>query len=47
MEQRGILHRIEEDLADNWVEALADEGVHSIEHFLAKHLAFLAYLDEA
>ena len=47
MEERGILHRIEEDLAENWVEALAGEGVQSIEHFLAKHLAFLAYLDEA
>jgi hypothetical protein len=47
MEERGILHRIEEDLAGNWVEALANEGVQSIEHFLAKHLAFLAFLDEA
>jgi hypothetical protein len=47
MEDRGILHHIEEDLSENWVEALADEGVQSIEHYLAKHLAFLAYLDEA
>jgi hypothetical protein len=46
MDDRGILHRIEEDLAESWVEALADEGVQCIEHYLAKHLAFLAYLDE-
>ena len=47
MEDSGILHRIEDDLSESWVEALADEGVQSIEHYLAKHLAFLAFLDES
>jgi hypothetical protein len=47
MDERGILHRIEDDLADTWVEDLAAHGVHSIEAYLAKHLAFLTYLDEA
>jgi hypothetical protein len=47
MEDRGILHRIEDDLTDTWVEDLASQGVQSIETYLAKHLAFLAFLDES
>lgn len=47
METSGNLHRIEDDLRVDWVEALAGEGVQAIEAYLAKHLAFLAYLDEA
>jgi hypothetical protein len=47
MEDRGILHRIEDDLTDTWVEDLAARGVQSIETYLAKHLAFLAFLDES
>jgi hypothetical protein len=47
MEDRGTLHRIEDDLTDTWVEDLASAGVQSIEAYLAKHLAFLTYLDEA
>ena len=47
MEDRGILHRIEDDLTDTWVEDLATEGVDAIEAYLAKHLAFLTFLDES
>jgi hypothetical protein len=47
MEERGILHRIEDDLSETWVEDLAGDGVQAIEDYLAKHLAFLAFLDEA
>ncbi len=47
MDDCGILHVIEDDLSETWVEDLAREGVRSIERYLAKHLAFLAYLDEA
>jgi hypothetical protein len=47
MEDRGILHRIEDDLSETWVEEWATGGVHSIEGYLAKHLAFLSFLDEA
>ena len=43
---RGILHRIEDDLTETWVEDLASGGVSEIEAYLAKHLAFLTYLDE-
>jgi len=46
MEARGILHRIEDDLSDTWVEDLAVDGVTSIEAYLAKHLAFLTFLEE-
>jgi hypothetical protein len=46
MEDRGILHRIEDDLTDRWVEEWAESGVQTIETYLAKHLAFLSFLDE-
>jgi hypothetical protein len=47
MEDRGILHRIEDDLGERWVEEWAQSGVMAIEAYLAKHLAFLSFLDEA
>lgn len=47
MDERGILHRIEDDLSETWVEEWASGGVQSIEGYLAKHLAFLSFLDEA
>jgi hypothetical protein len=47
MDDRGILHRIEDDLSENWIEGWATEGVLAIEDYLAKHLAFLSFLDDA
>ena len=47
MDVRGKLHRIEDDLSESWVEEWAGTGVEAIERYLAKHLAFLTYLDEA
>jgi hypothetical protein len=47
MEDRGILHRIDDDLTDTWIEEWAEAGVRAVEHYLAKHLAFLSFLDEA
>jgi hypothetical protein len=47
MEDRGILHLIEDDLSETWVEEWAQGGVASIESYLAKHLAFLSFLDDA
>ena len=44
MSERG-LHRIEDDLADSWLEDWAGAGVAEIEEFLAKHAAFLSFLD--
>lgn len=47
MDDCGILHRIEDDLSDTWLEDWAEAGVRAIEQYLAKHLAFLSFLDEA
>ena len=44
MSERG-LHRIEDDLAESWLDVSAANGVQAIEDYLAKHLAFLSYLD--
>jgi hypothetical protein len=46
MDDCGILHRIEEDLCENWLEAWAEGGVRAIEDYLAKHLAFLSFLED-
>ena len=45
MDPRGTLHRIEDDLTDTWLDDWADGGVQALEDYLAKHLAFLCYLD--
>ena len=39
------VHRIADDLTEDWVEDWADEGISAIESYLAKHAAFLAFLD--
>lgn len=44
MSERG-LHRIEDDLAETWLEDWAGAGVAEIEDFLAKHAAFLSFLE--
>jgi len=44
MSERG-LHRIEDDLAESWLEDWAGAGVAEIEDFLAKHAAFLTFLE--
>jgi hypothetical protein len=44
MSDRGM-HHIEDDLADTWVEDWAAVGLSEIEALLAKHAAFLGYLE--
>jgi hypothetical protein len=44
MSERG-LHRIEDDLAESWLEDWAGAGVAEIEDYLNKHAAFLAFLE--
>ena len=44
MSERG-LHRIEDDLAETWLEDWAGAGDAEIEEFLAKHAAFLSVLE--
>jgi hypothetical protein len=47
MDHCGILHRIEDDLTENWLEAWVENGVQAIDGYLAKHLAFLCFLDDS
>jgi hypothetical protein len=44
MSERG-LHCIEDDLSETWLEDWAGAGVAEIEAFLARHAAFLSFLD--
>jgi hypothetical protein len=44
MSERGF-HYIADDLSETWLEDWAGAGVAEIEDFLAKHAAFLAYLE--
>jgi hypothetical protein len=44
MNDRGF-HFIEDDLSESWVEDWAGVGVSELEVLLAKHAAFLGYLE--
>jgi hypothetical protein len=44
MSERG-LHQIEDDLSETWLEDWAGAGVAEIETYLAKHAAFLTFLE--
>ncbi len=46
MSERG-LHFIQDDLSDTWIEDWAAVGLSEIEVLLAKHAAFLGYLETA
>jgi len=43
----GVLHRIEDELGEGWLERWLEAGLETIEAYLAKHAAFLAYLEAA
>ena len=43
MSERGF-HRIEDDIAETWLEDWAGAGVGEIEAYLAKHADFLRFL---
>jgi hypothetical protein len=43
----GDLHRIEDEIREGWLEGLLETGLEKIEAYLAKHAAFLAYLEAA
>ncbi len=45
MNERGCLHRVDEDLAEGAVEEWAASGLLALEAYLAKHAAFLSFLD--
>jgi cytosine/adenosine deaminase-related metal-dependent hydrolase len=39
------LHHIEDDLGDGWLDSWTEAGVKAIEEYLAKHAAFLSFLE--
>ena len=39
------LHRISDDLSETWLEDWIGAGTHELEEYLAKHAAFLAFLE--
>ena len=39
------MHHIADDLAETWIEDWAAVGLSEIEDLLAKHAAFLGYLE--
>jgi hypothetical protein len=45
VDEPGSLHRIEDDLAENSFETWIAQGLGTLEDYLSKHLAFLAYLE--
>ena len=46
MSERG-LHTIADDLSESWIEDWAAVGMAELEALLAKHAAFLGYLEAA
>jgi hypothetical protein len=44
MEEHG-LHRIEDELGENWLEQWLEHGLALLEAYLAKHAAFVDYLE--
>ena len=44
MSDRGF-HRIESDLEETWLEDWAGVGIAELESYLAKHAAFLVFLE--
>jgi hypothetical protein len=45
MSERGF-HSIADDLSDTWFEDWTGAGIAEIEAYLAKHAAFLAFLEQ-
>jgi hypothetical protein len=39
-------HRIADELEPGWLESWASDGIVQIEAYLAKHAAFIAFLDD-
>jgi hypothetical protein len=39
------MHLVEDELGERWLTAWLEEGINEIEAYLAKHAAFLSFLD--
>ena len=44
MSDRGF-HRVEDELGESWLQHWLEVGLQQLEAYLAKHAAFLNYLD--
>ena len=44
MSERGF-HRIEDDIAETWLEDWAGAGICELEAYLAKHAEFLRFVE--
>jgi hypothetical protein len=44
MDQRP-LHRIEDDLGETWLQQWLEQGLALLEAYLAKHAAFIDFLE--
>jgi hypothetical protein len=40
------LHRIDEDLSDDWLESFAASGLDEVEAYLRKHADFQSFLED-
>jgi hypothetical protein len=40
------VHRIEDDLAENWLESFIAEGLDEVEAYLRKHSDFQSFLED-
>jgi hypothetical protein len=40
------LHRIDDDLAENWLESFIAEGLDEVEAYLRKHSDFQSFLED-
>jgi hypothetical protein len=45
MEER-VLHRIDEDLSDDWLDSFVARGIDEIGAYLRKHAEFQSFLEE-
>ena len=43
----GNLYRIEDEIDEGWLECWLEAGLETIEAYLAKHAAFVDYLEAA
>jgi hypothetical protein len=41
----GDLHRIEDDIAEAWIDVWTGGGIVELEEYLAKHAAFQTFLE--
>ena len=43
--EEHALHRIEDELGESWLEQWLEQGLALLESYLAKHAAFIDYLE--